>query len=41
MPISVRRSVYAIYAASRLVPAKTRVFVEQLETFFERVGTAT
>jgi len=32
--IPMRRSIYAIYAASRLVPAKTRAFLEQLETSF-------
>lgn len=32
--ISVRRTIYAIYLASRLVPAKTRAFLKVLETGF-------
>jgi DNA-binding transcriptional LysR family regulator len=32
--VSVRRTIYAIYVASRLVPAKTRAFLKVLETSF-------
>jgi DNA-binding transcriptional LysR family regulator len=32
--VPVRRTIYAIYAASRLVPAKTRAFLKELETHF-------
>lgn len=33
--VSARRTIYAIYMASRLVPAKTRAFLKVLETSFQ------
>jgi DNA-binding transcriptional LysR family regulator len=38
--IPVRRTIYAIYLASRLVPAKTRAFLKVLETSFRDRRTA-
>jgi hypothetical protein len=39
--VPVRRTIYALYAASRLVPAKTRAFLGVLETSFKvRRGAA-
>ena len=32
--VATRRTIYAIYVASRLVPAKTRAFVKVLESSF-------
>ncbi len=39
--IPVRRTIYAIYVASRLVPAKTRAFLKVLETSFRDRRAAT
>jgi LysR family transcriptional regulator, transcriptional activator for dmlA len=39
--ISARRTIYAIYLASRLVPAKTRAFLKVLETSFKVRRSAT
>lgn len=38
--VPVRRTIYAIYVASRLVPAKTRAFLKALETGFRDRRTA-
>lgn len=39
--ISARRTIYAIYLASRLAPAKTRAFLKVLETSFKARRSAT